>query len=191
MESFFNTHKYLIDNIDKNLYRRDLMTKIDWSHQLIGIKGTRGVGKTTFLLQYAKENYDDSDRKCLYINLNHFYFTKCSLIQFAAKFIEIGGETLLIDQVFKYPEWSQELRKCYDLYPNLKIIFTGSSVMKLKETNLYIGDVAHSYNLNGFSFREYLEATTHTELPTFTIQQIVDNHKTLVSDVLNKVDVEE
>ena len=166
------------------------MDRIDWSHRLIGIKGTRGVGKTTFLLQYAHENYDECDKKCLYINLNHFYFTECSLIQFAGKFIARGGETLLVDQVFKYPEWSKELRKCYDLYPNLKIVFTGSSVMKLKETNLYIGDVAHSYNLNGFSFREYLAATIKEELPSLTIEQIVNNHKVLARNILKTIDVE-
>ena len=166
------------------------MNKIDWSHRLIGIKGTRGVGKTTLLLQYAKENYDECDKRCLYINLNHFYFTECSLIQFAGKFIEEGGETLLIDQVFKYPEWSKELRECYDLYPNLKIVFTGSSVMKLKETNLHIGDIAHSYNLHGFSFREYIEALTGNELPSYSIEEIIDNHRVLANVILKIVDIE-
>ena len=190
MKSFFNTHKYLIDNIEPNLYRRYLMSKIDWSHRLIGIKGARGVGKTTLLLQYAKENYDEKDKKCLYINLNHFYFTDSSLVSFAAAFIEMGGETLLVDQVFKYPEWSQELRKCYDLYPNLKIVFTGSSVMKLKESNLHIGDVALSYNLNGFSFREYIGSLTNSALPVYSIEEIVGNHKALASDILKTVDIE-
>ena len=172
------------------LYRRYLMGKIDWSDRLIGIKGARGVGKTTLLLQYAKDNFKECDKKCLYINLNNFYFTECSLVEFAGKFVAIGGETLLVDQVFKYPEWSQELRMCYDLYPNLKIIFTGSSVMKLKESNLYIGDVVHSYNLYGFSFREYIGAIANIELPFFTINQIVSNHQTLVDVVLKQVDVE-
>ena len=190
MKSFFNTHKYLIDNIEPSLYRRYLMNKIDWSHRLIGIKGARGVGKTTFLLQYAKENCDKNDKTCLYINLNHFYFTECSLVSFAGKFIEMGGETLLVDQVFKYPDWSQELRKCYDLYPNLKIVFTGSSVMKLKEANLYIGDVAHSYNLHGFSFREYIGALSSNELPTYTIEEIIENHRTIASDILKIIDIE-
>lgn len=190
MESFFNTHKYLIDNIEPCLYRRYLMNNIDWSHRLIGIKGSRGVGKTTFLLQYAKENYEEKDKKCLYINLNHFYFTECSLVSFAAKFVEMGGVTLLVDQVFKYPEWSQELRKCYDLYPNLKIVFTGSSVIKLKETNLQIGDIAHSYNLHGFSFREYIGAVTGVELTSYSIEEIVKNHRALASDVLKIIDVE-
>ena len=166
------------------------MDQIDWSHRLIGIKGSRGVGKTTLLLQYAKENCEKEDKKCLYINLNHFYFTECSLVSFAAKFIDMGGETLLIDQVFKYPEWSQELRKCYDLYPNLKIVFTGSSVMKLKETNQYLGDVAHSYNLYGFSFREYIGAVSNIELPFYSIEDVLNNHKTLVGEILEIIDVE-
>ena len=190
MESFFKTHKYLIDNIEPTLYRRYLMDSIDWSHRLIGIKGSRGVGKTTFLLQYAKENCDGDDKKCLYINLNHFYFTECSLVSFAGKFIEMGGETLLIDQVFKYPEWSKELRKCYDLYPNLKIVFTGSSVIKLKEANLHIGDVAHSYNLHGFSLREYIGSMTNKELPTYSLEEITSNHRTIASDILKTVDVD-
>lgn len=190
MQSFFNTHKYLIDNIEPNLCRRSLMDQIDWSHRLIGIKGTRGVGKTTFLLQYAKENYEKCEGRCLYINLNHFYFTECSLIEFAKRFTDLGGETLLIDQVFKYPEWSKELRACYDLYPNLRIIFTGSSVIKLKEANLHLRGVAHSYNLNGFSFREYLSIMKKVDLPIFDFDHIVANYKTLSKEIISIVDIE-
>ena len=190
MESFFKTHKYLIDNIEPALYRRYLMDSIDWSHRLIGIKGSRGVGKTTFLLQYAKDNCNGNDKRCLYINLNHFYFTECSLVSFAGKFTEMGGEILLVDQVFKYPEWSKELRRCYDLYPNLKIVFTGSSVIKLKEANLHIGDIAHSYNLHGFSLREYIGSMTNKELPSYSLEEVTSNHRTIASDILNAVDVD-
>ncbi len=190
MESFYNTHNYLVDNIEPALYRRSLMDTIDWSHRLIGIKGTRGVGKTTFLLQYAKENFDLCDKKCLYVNLNHFYFTECSLIKFAEQFLKLGGETLLVDQVFKYPEWSQELRKCYDLFPTLRIVFTGSSVMKLKQANHYIGEVAQSYNLQGFSFREYIEATTDKKLPVLTLEQILKNHQVLAPSILKTIAIE-
>lgn len=166
------------------------MNNIDWSHRLIGIKGSRGVGKTTFLLQYAKENYESDDTRCLYINLNHFYFTECTLVVFAGKFSEMGGETLLVDQVFKYPDWSQELRKCYDLYPNLKIVFTGSSVIKLKEANLFIGDIAHSYNLHGFSFREYIGAVTNSVLPTYSLDEVISKHRSITTTILEKVDID-
>ena len=107
MESFYRTHRYLVEHTDAPI-RRGLMDEIDWSDRLIGIKGTRGVGKTTFLLQYAKEKFG-TDRSCLYINMNNFYFSQCSLVDFARKFVEDGGKVLLIDQVFKYAIWSRDL----------------------------------------------------------------------------------
>ena len=154
MEAFYRTHAYLVEHTNAPV-RRDLMDEIDWNDRLIGIKGTRGVGKTTFLLQYAKEKFG-TDRSCLFINMNNFYFSGHGIVEFAAEFQRRGGKVLLIDQVFKYPEWSKELRMCYDRFPNLKIVFTGSSVMRLKEENMELRDIVKSYNLRGFSFREYL-----------------------------------
>ena len=120
MESFYRTHAYLVEHTNAPV-RRDLMDEIDWSDRLIGIKGTRGVGKTTFLLQYAKEKFGN-DRSCLFINMNNFYFSGHSIVDFANEFQKRGGKVLLIDQVFKHPEWSKELRMCYDRFPNLKIV---------------------------------------------------------------------
>ena len=133
MEVFYRTHNYLVEHTNAPV-RRDLMDEIDWSARLIGIKGTRGVGKTTFLLQYAKEKFG-FDRSCLFVNMNNFYFSQCSLVDFAGEFVKRGGKVLLIDQVFKLPHWSHDLRTCYERYPNLKIVFTGSSVMRLKDEN--------------------------------------------------------
>ena len=110
MESFYRTHRYLVEHTDAPI-RRALMDEIDWNDRLIGIKGTRGVGKTTFLLQYAKEKFG-TDRSCLYINMNNFYFTQTNLVDFAKKFVNEGGRILLIDQVFKYANWSRDLRAC-------------------------------------------------------------------------------
>src|SRR3712207_90998 len=134
MESFFNTHAYLVEHSNAPV-RRVLMDEIDWNDRMIGIKGTRGVGTTSFLLQYEKEKYEPHDRQCLYINMNNFYFQDKGSAEFAGGFVANGGKVLLIDQVFKQPNWSSDLRKCYDLYPDLRIIFTGSSVMRLKEEN--------------------------------------------------------
>ena len=106
MESFYRTHAYLVEHTNAPV-RRDLMDEIDWSARLIGIKGTRGVGKTTFLLQYAKEKFG-TDRSCLFINMNNFYFSGHSIVDFANEFQKRGGKVLLIDQVFKHPEWSKE-----------------------------------------------------------------------------------
>ena len=146
MEAFFRTHTYLVEHTHATL-RRTLMDEIDWNDRMIGVKGTRGVGKTTFLLQYAKEMFGPTDRQCLYINMNNFYFQCRGIADFAADFVARGGKVLLIDQVFKQPNWSRELRKCYDRYPKLKIVFTGSSVMRLKDENPELNGIVKSYNL--------------------------------------------
>jgi len=186
MEVFYRTHNYLIDHIGNNLVRRDLMDEIDWSDRLIGIKGTRGVGKTTFLLQYAKEKFGN-DRSCLYINLNNFYFQGRGIADFAGDFFKRGGRVLLIDQVFKQPDWSHELRLCYDRYPRLKIVFTGSSVMRLKEENPELNGIVKSYNLRGFSFREFLNLQTGNDFPAYTLDEILHNHEHIVKSILPKV----
>ena len=183
MEVFFRTHAYLVEH-NKATVKRVLMDEIDWSERLIGIKGPRGVGKTSFLLEYAKENYGKEDRKCLYINMNNFYFQGRGLADFAEDFVNQGGRVLLIDQVFKQPNWSRELRLCYDRFPQLKIIFTGSSVMRLKEENPEIGGIVKSYNLRGFSFREYLNLMTGENFQPYTLDEIVNNHEHIVKKIL-------
>jgi uncharacterized protein len=185
MERFYRTHKYLVEHIQTNV-RRQLMDEIDWNDRLIGIKGSRGVGKTTFLLEYAREKFG-TDRSCLYINLNHFYFTQHSLVDFAKEFCLRGGKTLLIDRVFKSPDWSRELREIYDSCPELHVVFSGSSVMRLKEDNPYLSDVVKSYNLRGFSFREFLNLMAGTDFPVYTLEDILQNHERIATEILSKV----
>ena len=186
MEAFFRTHRYLVEHVNAPV-RRTLMDEIDWSDRMVGIKGTRGVGKTTFLLQYAKEHFDIQDKKCLYINMNNFYFQGRGIADFAGDFCKKGGRVLLIDQVFKQPDWSEELRKCYDLYPNLKIVFTGSSVMRLKDENPELNGIVKSYNLRGFSFREFVNLLTGNDFRPFTLEEILNGHEHLVKQILPKV----
>jgi len=186
VEAFFRTHKYLVEHLQFPV-QRYLMKEIDWTHRLIGIKGSRGVGKTSFLLQYAKDNFAPDDRSCLYINLNHFYFTKSSIIEFADMFRNRGGKVLLIDQIFKYPEWSKELRFCYDHFHDLQIIFSGSSVMRLKEENPELSGCVESYNLRGYSFREFLTLMADVELEAYSLDDMLENHLDIVPSILNKV----
>ena len=185
MEQFFRTHDYLVEHLEASV-RRDLMDEIDWSSRMIGIKGTRGVGKTTFLLQYAKEKFG-RDRSCLYINMNNFYFQGHGIAEFAGEFHKLGGKVLLIDQVFKHPDWSKELRKCYDMYPDLKIIFTGSSVMRLKEENPELNGIVSSYNLRGFSFREFLNLKAGTQFKAHRMDDIFKNHVEIAREILSQV----
>ena len=186
MEAFFRTHRYLVEHVNAPV-RRSLMDEIDWSDRMIGIKGTRGVGKTTFLLQYAKEKFDINDKQCLYINMNNFYFQGRGIADFAGEFYHRGGRVLLIDQVFKQDNWSQELRKCYDLYPGLKIVFTGSSVMRLKDENPELNGIVKSYNLRGFSFREFLNLMTGNSFRAYTLDEILSDHEHIVKQILPKV----
>lgn len=185
-EAFFHTHTYLVEHTHAPV-RRNLMDEIDWNDRLIGIKGTRGVGKTTFLLQYAKEKFGANDRSCLYVNMNNFYFQGLGIAEFARDFVGNGGRVLLIDQVFKQPDWSSELRKCYDRYPNLKIVFTGSSVMRLKEENPELNGIVKSYNLRGFSLREYINLQTGNNFRPYTLDEILRDHEHIIKQILPKV----
>lgn len=186
MEAFFRTHTYLLEHTNAPVHRL-LMDEIDWNDRMIGIKGTRGIGKTTFLLQYAKENFDAHDRRCLYINMNNFYFQGRGIANFAGDFYDKGGRLLLIDQVFKEPNWSKELRECHDKYTGLKIVFTGSSVMRLKEENPELNGIVKSYNLRGFSFREFLNLQTGNKFKAYTLDEILSDHEHIIKEILPKV----
>lgn len=185
MESFFRTHKYLVEHLEPSI-RRLLMDQIDWNHRLVAIKGARGVGKTTFLLQYAKEYFSIDKRDCLYINLNHFYFTVESIVDFAKEFVKNGGKTLLLDQVYKYPNWAKELRQCYEELPGLKIVFTGSTVMKLDE-DTELSPVVKVYNLRGFSYREFLNILYHKKFRSYQLIEILENHKEIAHNIISQI----
>ena len=187
LETFFRTHQFLLEHTQAPV-RRALMDEIDWRRRLIGIKGSRGVGKTTFLLQYAKENFGPRDRRCLYVNMNNFFFQGQTLFQFANEFVRGGGQVLLIDQVFKHTDWSHELRMIHDKCPKLRVVFTGSSVMRLKEENPELNGLVDSYNLRGFSFREYLNLKTGLNFKAYGIREIQNRHERISQEVMAKVD---
>ncbi|WP_276943557.1 ATP-binding protein [Hallella colorans] len=186
MEAFYRTHTYLVEHTNAPV-RRTLMDEIDWGDRMIGIKGTRGVGKTTFLLQYAKEKFGKDDRRCLYVNMNNFYFQGVGIADFARDFVAQGGRTLLIDQVFKQPHWSAELRKCYNEFPNLNIVFTGSSVMRLKEENPELNGIVKSYNLRGLSFREFVNLKSGQNFTPFSLNDILHDHERIEKSILPHV----
>ena len=186
MEAFYRTHQHLVEHVSSPVERL-LMNEIDWSHRLIGIKGSRGVGKTTFLLQYAKERFGATNRTCLYINFNNFCFTTRSLLEFAEQFYMQGGRTLLIDQTFKYENWSKELRACYDRFPELHIVFSGSTVMRLIEDNDDLKDVIASYNLRGFSFREFIYLQTGKKFSAYSLDEIISNHEQIAREICSQI----
>jgi predicted AAA+ superfamily ATPase len=186
MESLYKTHQYLLEHIHVSL-RRKLIDDIDWGNRLICIKGPRGVGKTCFLLQYAKENFAPDDRRCLYINLNNFYFTVKTIQDFANEFQMRGGKVLLIDQIFKYPNWAEELAFCYDNYPGLQIIFSGSSILDLNNEDYHLKNKVVTYNLRGFSFREFLELETGCKFDAYPLEEILLHHTEIAEKITAQV----
>lgn len=185
MEIFQHTHKTLLEGGSPTL-KRELQKNIDWSKRLICIKGFRGVGKTTFLLDYLREKYPD-DKDVLYVNLNNFYFTKRTIISFADEFVKRGGKVLLLDQIQKYPDWSKELRRCHNELPGLQIIFTSSPVLRIVEDNPDLQGIAKVNHLEGLSFREYLNHITKNNFRYYTFEEILKNHEKIAGEIVSKI----
>ncbi|GAB7086596.1 AAA family ATPase [Marinifilum fragile] len=184
MNTLLQTHNSLLKNKKSNI-RRQLADQIDWSQRLIAIKGARGVGKTTFLLDYVRENCAN-DKSCLYINMNNLFFTERGLVSFVDEFYKKGGKLLLLDQIHKYPDWAKDLRTCYEQCGDLKIIFTASSILRVK-TNEELKDIVNVYYLNGLSFREFLNHETGNKFKSYSLEEIIENHEEIVDEILEKV----
>ncbi len=162
------------------------MNSIDWNQKLICVKGFRGVGKTTFLLDYIRKTYPISN-DVLYINLNNFYFTKRKISSFADEFAKRGGKVLLLDQIQKYPDWSADLRQCIDEIPDLKIIFSSSPVLRIAEGNPDLDGIASINHLEGLSFREYLNHQTGSNFDFYSFDDIVKNHVKIAQKIVAAV----
>ena len=154
-------------------FHRYMYDKIDWSDRLIGLKGPRGVGKTTLLLQRAKEFLDRNTT--LLVNADDLYFTSHTLVDLADDFARLGGKVLMIDEVHKYKEWSRELKLIYDYHKDLKVVFTGSSILDIEEGEADLSRRVIPYEMQGLSFREYLRMFKEIELPKLTLDEILNN----------------
>lgn len=154
-------------------FHRYMYERIDWSDRLIGLKGPRGVGKTTLLLQRAKEVLDRDTT--LLVNADDLYFTTHTLVDLADDFVRLGGKVLMIDEVHKYKEWSRELKLIYDYHKDLKVVFTGSSILDIEEGEADLSRRVVPYEMQGLSFREYLRMFKEIELPKLTLDEILNN----------------
>ena len=163
------------------------MDTIDWSYRLIGIRGPRGVGRTQFLLSYAKENFDPRLRQCLYANMNSFYFQGRKLVDFAAEFIKLGGQVLLIDQAFKLPNWREQIIECYNRFPYLRIVYSTTSVRGGDNDHTELNTLAQQYWLHGFSFREFINLRTGENFRAYTLKELLEDHKSILKSILPKV----
>ena len=206
LDAFFRIHDFLVAHSFMPI-RRQLMDEINWDHRLIAIKGGRGVGKTDFLLSRVKEIETEwkntpepvvkgrrkkrkplsEMRPCLYVNFNDFYFTENSLLDLAREFVKEGGRYLFLDQLFKYPNWSRELKRCYNRFKALHIIFCATPVMPIDEENNDLKDIADTYNLRGFSFREYLNLQTGLRFQSYSLEELMQRHASISREICSRV----
>lgn len=156
-------------------FTRSLMDSIRWEARLIGIKGARGVGKTTLILQYIKKNIP-IDQSSLYVSLDNIWFANHTLSSLVDQFVKQGGKFLFLDEVHKYPNWSQELKNIYDDYPELKIVFTASSLLEILNARADLSRRAIVYTMQGLSYREYLNLKLGLQLPSYSLDTILEDH---------------
>ncbi len=172
MENLYQKFETLLKHTNLD-FKRYLYDKISWNSRMVGIVGPRGVGKTTMILQYIKENLNV--KNTLYVSADDMYFGENSLVDLADDFYKNAGESLFIDEIHKYQEWSRELKNIYDSFPNLKIVFTGSSILDIMKGSADLSRRAVMYKLQGLSFREYLKLFHKFNAEVFTLEQIINN----------------
>lgn len=180
MESLYAYSNKLINNT-KTDFIRYMYDRINWQNRLLGLIGPRGVGKTTMILQFIKENR--SLHHTLYVTAEDFYFAKNRLLDLADAFVKSGGKYLFIDEIHKYPDWSKELKLMYDYYPDLHVVFTGSSVLDIKKGSADLSRRAVMYSMQGLSFREYLKLFHNIEIASFTLEEILNHQVRLPQNI--------
>ncbi|OFY22709.1 MAG: AAA family ATPase [Bacteroidetes bacterium GWF2_33_38] len=178
MKTLYQKFETLLQNTTSN-FKRYLYEEVSWESRMIGIIGARGVGKTTMILQYIKENLDS--KKALYVSADDMYFAENKLFDLADNFYKNAGEYLFIDEIHKYTEWSRELKNMYDAFPSLKIIFTGSSVLDILKGSSDLSRRAIIYKLQGLSFREYLKLFHNYDTEVYSLKQIINNEVKLTN----------
>ncbi|MCO6462353.1 MAG: AAA family ATPase [Saprospiraceae bacterium] len=174
-------------NLTPTEFVRSIMNQIQWNARLIGIKGARGTGKTTLLLQYIKLNLSDRLEQTLYVSLDSLWFNEHSLPELVDQFIKRGGKYLFLDEVHRYKDWSQLLKNFYDDYPELKIVFTGSSLLEILNERADLSRRAIVYHMQGLSFREYLSLETGEEFEILHLHDILHHQLDYTRKILQQV----
>ncbi len=173
--------------ITQTRFVRSIMFEINWNARLIGIKGARGVGKTTLLLQYIKLHFMSDIQSALYVSLDNIWFSDHKLVDLVDSFVKKGGKYLFLDEVHKYPNWSVELKNIYDDYPELKLVFTGSSLLEILNARADLSRRAVVYSMQGLSFREYLNMQTGSDFKIHTLSGILDHHDTISKEIVSEI----
>ena len=172
MERLFEYSNKLISEADTS-FTRYMYDEINWKSRMIGLIGPRGVGKTTLVLQYIKQNLNP--KETLYITAEDFYFVDNRITELVDTFVKFGGKNLFIDEIHKYKDWAKELKLIYDYHKDLNVVFTGSSVLDIKKGASDLSRRAVIYNMQGLSFREYLKLFHNIRAKTYTLEEILQH----------------
>ncbi|MBO7093842.1 MAG: ATP-binding protein [Spirochaetia bacterium] len=162
----------------KTAFVRSLEQNIDWKSSLIGIRGPRGVGKSNLMLQHIKKAFKEDYSRALYASLDDLYFADNSLSHLAEQFTRRGGTHLFLDEVHKYPKWDQAVKSLHDNFPGLSIVYAGSSLLE---------NQAHTYDMQGLSFREYLAFNTNREYPIFSLEDILTRTEEISAELASEI----
>lgn len=182
MESLFRKHKMLISQVNTDIVR-ELMKAINWEKQLVAIRGSRGVGKTTLMRQYVKQKYGVEAGEALYCVMDSMYFTNHTLLDLAERFHIMGGKHLFLDEVHRYPTWSREIKEIIDLYPDMKITFTGSSLIQILNADADLSRRVLSYTMEGLSFREFLLFYKGIHIPVYPLNDVLTRYDDICDEV--------
>lgn len=178
MNALYEYQQLILSQINISFLRYKYY-ELDWTRRVFGIVGPRGIGKTTMVLQYIKQKLSLQDS--LYITLDHIYFSTHTLIDVADKFYKEGGKHLIIDEVHKAFNWSVQLKQIIDSYPNMQIIFTGSSILDIYRGVADLSRRAPIYEMQGLSFREYLVLYHDIQTPTWNLDDLINHRVTLTN----------
>lgn len=170
MEELYTTYRLLLDRTPLD-FQRYLHARINWKSRLVAILGSRGVGKSTLMLQHIKleERIDET----LYVLADDFYFTTHRLYDLALEFYQHGGKALFIDEIHKYRGWSVEIKNIYDKLPDLRVVYSGSSILDLEKSGSDLSRRKLEYHLPGLSFREYVNLSQGCNLPAYSFEEIL------------------
>lgn len=164
-------------------FHRYIYDQIKWNARMIGIKGARGVGKTTMLLQRIKEEFRDAPEKALYVSLDNMWFKTHSLSEVVDYHYTHGGTHIFIDEIHKYDNWQTLIKNIADEYPDLSVVYTGSSMLKIDQNE---GDISRRqliYTMHGMSFREYLAFEGIISIPAVSLEDLLANHQRMAMDI--------
>jgi hypothetical protein len=187
METLFSTYNRKLRLVNLK-FKRFIYDKIDWDERLICIKGQRGVGKTTLILQHIKEAFPQPE-KALYVSLDNLWFATNSLRDLVEYHYTHGGTHIFLDEVHKYKDWQTAIKNIYDDYPDLSIVYTGSSMLKIDSS---LGDLSRrqgSYTLPGLSFREFLQLEGILDMPAITLEELIGTHQALAGDITSRIKI--